>query len=266
MSKKKMSPKRRKFLKSAAAGGMATLVGGTRVMGSTPPPAPRQTATAMILPEESDPSGINVRTTDRPGADFMLDVIKSLGLEYIASNPGSSFRALQESIATYGGNKNPEFLTCCHEESSVAMAHGYAKIEGKPMGVLAHATVGLQHAAMAIYQRLLRSRAGLSHARQLDRRHDATTRRGVGSQRDRRGGHGPRLHQMGRSPDLAGSLRGIRRPRVQVRDDAADDAGGAGLGSRAAGTSRAGTRQSTHPSAHHSHSATGRLGRGSRSR
>ena len=31
------------------------------------------------------------------------------------------------------------------------MAHGYAKIEGKPMGVLAHGTVGLQHAAMAIY-------------------------------------------------------------------------------------------------------------------
>ena len=151
MSKKKMSPNRRKFLKTAAAGGMATLVGGTRAMGATPPPAPRQTATAMILPEENDPSGIEVRTTDRPGADFMVDVIKSLDLEYISSNPGSSFRALQESIVTYGGNKSPEFLTCCHEESSVAMAHGYAKIEGKPMGVLAHATVGLQHAAMAIY-------------------------------------------------------------------------------------------------------------------
>ena len=105
----------------------------------------------MILPEENDPSGIEVRTTDRPGADFMVDVIKSLDLEYIASNPGSSFRGLQESLINYGGNKSPEFLTCCHEESSVAMAHGYAKIEGKPMGVLAHATVGLQHAAMAIY-------------------------------------------------------------------------------------------------------------------
>ena len=33
----------------------------------------------------------------------------------------------------------------------MAMAHGYAKIEGKPMAVLAHGTVGLQHAAMAIY-------------------------------------------------------------------------------------------------------------------
>ena len=24
-------------------------------------------------------------------------------------------------------------MTCCHEESSVAMAHGYVKIEGKPL-------------------------------------------------------------------------------------------------------------------------------------
>ena len=45
----------------------------------------------------------------------------------------------------------PELLTCCHEESSVAMAHGYAKIEGKPMMIMAHGTVGLQHASMAIY-------------------------------------------------------------------------------------------------------------------
>ncbi len=31
------------------------------------------------------------------------------------------------------------------------MAHGYAKIEGKPMMIMAHGTVGLQHASMAIY-------------------------------------------------------------------------------------------------------------------
>jgi thiamine pyrophosphate-dependent acetolactate synthase large subunit-like protein len=72
----------------------------------------------------------------------MVDVIKSLGFEYVAANPGSSFRGLHESIINYGGNKSPELLTCCHEESSVAMAHGYAKIEGKPMMVMAHGTVG----------------------------------------------------------------------------------------------------------------------------
>jgi acetolactate synthase-1/2/3 large subunit len=81
----------------------------------------------------------------------MIDVIKSLGLEYICANPGSSFRGLQESVVNYGGNKAPEFITCCHEESAVGMAHGYAKIAGKPLGVFAHSTVGLQHAAMAIF-------------------------------------------------------------------------------------------------------------------
>ena len=100
---------------------------------------------------ETDPVFTEVLTADHPGSDFMLDVMKSLGFEYIAANPGSSFRALHESIINYGGNKNPELLTCCHEESSVAMADGYAKVEGKPMAVMAHSTVGLQHAAMAIY-------------------------------------------------------------------------------------------------------------------
>src|SRR5439155_27081221 len=78
-------------------------------------------------------------------------VIKFLSLEYITANPGSRFRALHESIVNYGGNKNPELLTCCHEESSVFIADGYARVEGKPMGVMAHSTVGLQHAAMGIY-------------------------------------------------------------------------------------------------------------------
>jgi acetolactate synthase-1/2/3 large subunit len=81
----------------------------------------------------------------------MVDVLKALGFEYVAANPGSSFRGLHESLINYGGNQKPELLTCCHEESSVAMAHGYAKVDGKPMLVMAHGTVGLQHASMAVY-------------------------------------------------------------------------------------------------------------------
>ena len=86
-----------------------------------------------------------------PASDFMVDVIKSLGIEYVASNPGSSFRGLHESIVNYGGNSQPEFLTCLHEESAVAMGHGYAKIAYEPLAVACHGTVGLQHASMAIY-------------------------------------------------------------------------------------------------------------------
>ena len=137
---------------AAVTGAAAALVPGSGRAGTLPQdPAPTR-ATAPVAPREVDPPRrVEVETIDRPGGDFMVDVIKSLDLEYVASNPGSSFRGIHESIINYGGNKSPEFLTCCHEESSVAMAHGYFKAEGKPMAVLCHGTVGIQHAAMAIY-------------------------------------------------------------------------------------------------------------------
>ncbi len=142
---------RRDFLKGSAVG-VATLAVATGVSAAQKPAPPSTNTPPMSKKAETgDPSDGEVLTTDRPGADFMVDIIKSLGIEYIAANPGSSYRGLHESVINYGGNQNPEFLTCCHEESAVGMAHGYAKIEGKPMGVFLHGTVGLQHAAMAIY-------------------------------------------------------------------------------------------------------------------
>jgi thiamine pyrophosphate-dependent acetolactate synthase large subunit-like protein len=38
-----------------------------------------------------------------------------------------------------------------HEESSIAMAHGYFKVTGKPQAVLCHGTVGLMHGTMSVY-------------------------------------------------------------------------------------------------------------------
>lgn len=93
----------------------------------------------------------NPRIVRNPASDWMVDVLKVLDLEYVATNPGSSFKGLHESLINYGGNVKPEMLTCLHEESAVAMAHGYAKIEGKPMMVLLHGTVGLLHGSMAIF-------------------------------------------------------------------------------------------------------------------
>jgi len=134
---------RRSFLKGAAAGAAAL---GSQLVATTASPQTAQSET-----DAKEPKVAGAKSIDRPGSDFMVNVIKATGIEYIAANPGSSFRSLHESIVNYGGNKNPEFLTCMHEESSVAMAHGYAKAAGKPMGVMAHGTVGLQHAAMAVY-------------------------------------------------------------------------------------------------------------------
>ena len=38
-----------------------------------------------------------------------------------------------------------------HEESAVALAHGYARVTGRPLAVALHANVGLMHATMAIF-------------------------------------------------------------------------------------------------------------------
>lgn len=84
----------------------------------------------------------------------MVQVLRDLEIEYVAANPAASFEGLQESIINYGNPPNvmPQFVSALHEESSVDMAHGYAKSEGRPMAVLLHSTLGLMHASMAIYQ------------------------------------------------------------------------------------------------------------------
>ena len=146
--------KRRNFFKGATLAGAAALSApfdaaaqnadqGTAARSAVAPP--------NRLAETAVPAALEVLTEGRSGSDFMVDCLKSLGLEYMAANPASSFRGLHESLINYGGNASPEFLTCSHEEISVAMGHGYYKIEGRPLAVMAHGTVGLQHATMSLY-------------------------------------------------------------------------------------------------------------------
>jgi thiamine pyrophosphate-dependent acetolactate synthase large subunit-like protein len=148
---------RRKFLAGVAVAGAAAgpLPAEAATVAAIPPPAePRPSAvrpTAQIAAAETGTPQAAVQAEGTPNSDFMVDVIKSLDIDYVPCNPAQSFRGLHESLINYGGNKKPEFLTCTHEESSVALAHGYFKIAGKPLLVLCHGTVGLQHAAMAIY-------------------------------------------------------------------------------------------------------------------
>ena len=147
---------RRRFLQQSAAVGAAALVAKSAPVAAAPQeaaPRPGGPPSAQLAADTTNPPArrANARIVEHPASDFLVDVIKTLGFEYVAANPGSSFEGLHESIINYGSNTMPELLTCCHEESSVAMAHGYAKIEGKPMLAIVHGNIGLQHASMAIY-------------------------------------------------------------------------------------------------------------------
>ena len=77
------------------------------------------------------------------GSDLIVDLFKLYELEYAALNPGSTFRALHDSMVNYGGNRLPEMITCSHEEIAVGIAHGYAKATGKPTLAIVHNVVGL---------------------------------------------------------------------------------------------------------------------------
>ena len=164
----KRAVNRRGFLKGAATAAAGAAAIATNVpaadaeeqRGAAAPNAPAPPPTAAQVERDAGnvtppgPARPNQRAAVRPGSDLMVQVLKDLGIEYVAANPGSSFEGLQESLINYGTppNVKPEFITALHEESAVTMAHGYGKATGQPMCALLHGTIGVQHAAMSIYQ------------------------------------------------------------------------------------------------------------------
>ena len=85
------------------------------------------------------------------GSDAIAQLLRDLKLDYAALVPGSSYRGLHDSFVNYLEAHDPKMLVCLHEEHTVAIAHGYAKVTGKPMLAVVHTNVGLMHATMAFY-------------------------------------------------------------------------------------------------------------------
>lgn len=148
---------RRKFLRGAAAAALtapalpAAAQPPPSGSGATAPLSPSQAAQALAAETAPLVADGDSLTVENPGSDFMVDVLKTLGFEYVVANPASSFRGLHESFINYGGNTAPEWLTCTHEQAAVNIANGYYAVAGKPMAVVTFAPSGLQHAAMGIF-------------------------------------------------------------------------------------------------------------------
>src|ERR1700685_200228 len=118
----------------------------TREAASVRPPQAHKTDTAAV--ERPVPSGTNSAGF---GSDIVAETLRDLDIAYIALNPGASYRGLHDSLLNHIGNASPQMLLCLHEESAVAIAHGYAKVTGKAMAAAVHSNVGLFHATMAIF-------------------------------------------------------------------------------------------------------------------
>ena len=148
---------RRRFLSGAAAAALTA----PALPSAAQPPADAQRSVPPLTPADAARTlaaetaplgdGVDSLTVENPGSDFMVDVLKTLGFDYVIANPASSFRGLHESFINYGGNTAPEWLTCAHEQAAVNIANGYFAVAGKPMAVVTFAPSGLQHAAMGIF-------------------------------------------------------------------------------------------------------------------
>ena len=84
-------------------------------------------------------------------SDAIADMLRALDIPYVLLNPGASFRGLHDSIVNHLGNEKPQMIVVLHEEHAVAIAHGYAKVVGKPLAAILHSNVGLMHGSMAIF-------------------------------------------------------------------------------------------------------------------
>jgi acetolactate synthase I/II/III large subunit len=96
-------------------------------------------------------AGIGRKSNAQYGSDLMVEVLRELGIKYIALNPGASYRGLHDSMVNFETGKGPEIIMCTHEEIAVALANGYARATGEIMATGLHNIVGLQHASMAIF-------------------------------------------------------------------------------------------------------------------
>ena len=116
-------------------------------------PAAHKSATAAHPSLRALERPVNLMGTNAPafGSDVIADTLRALEIPFIALNPGASYRGLHDSIVNFLGNETPQMLLCLHEESAVAVAHGYAKVTGKPLAAAVHSNVGLFHATMAIF-------------------------------------------------------------------------------------------------------------------
>ena len=201
---KSKGPGRRSFLKGAAAGAAALV--GTPPLTKAQEPAPPARPTALpptaaqraAETATATPSIADVQIVEKPGSDFMVDVFKSLGIEYLFATPGSSFRGIHESVINYGGNQNPEFITCTHEECSRRHGQWLRQNRGQAGPGLRPRNGGRPARRHGHLQRILRSGARHRDSRQHHGRRRAPRPRGMAARRAGRGSHCSRLHQVGR--------------------------------------------------------------------
>jgi acetolactate synthase-1/2/3 large subunit len=91
---------------------------------------------------------VKVETT----AQAYLELLRERGIEYFFANAGTDFAPLIDAFAYLAvqGKDTPRPVTVPHENTAVAMAHGFYQVTGKPQLVMVHVNVGTGNALNGI--------------------------------------------------------------------------------------------------------------------
>lgn len=80
--------------------------------------------------------------TPRRGAEVLLDVLRSEGVEHVFGNPGTTELPLMDALVDA---PDIHYVLALQEASAVAMADGYAQAAGRPGFLNLHTAGGLGH-------------------------------------------------------------------------------------------------------------------------
>ena len=101
---------------------------------------------------------VKLKTT----AEHLVYLLGAHGVEYLFLNPGTDTAPVQEAVFTLSeaGLPAPKLLPSTFESVSLAAAHAYWKMTGRPQAVFVHVDAGTQNLGAMVHN-VLRDRAGV---------------------------------------------------------------------------------------------------------
>jgi acetolactate synthase I/II/III large subunit len=146
-----------------------------------------------------EPSAPDLKTT----AEHLMYLLAAHGIEYLFLNPGTDSAPLQEAVYALreAGLPTPTVLISTFESVSLAAAHAYWKLTGRPQAVFVHVDAGTQNLGAMVHN-VMRDRAGVVVI---------AGKTPYGEKAGLSGGRSSAIHWQQDVPDQAGIVRGYAK-------------------------------------------------------
>src|SRR5262245_30778735 len=101
----------------------------------------------------SNPMDVGANTASSSAANYLLEGLHEVGIDYLFCNMGTDHAPIIEAMASRRkrGQAQPKVIVCPHENTAAHMAGGYALATGRGQGVLVHVDVGTANTTNAMH-------------------------------------------------------------------------------------------------------------------